>query len=708
MSRTELTAIDIVLRDGSTLLVRDLTPDDRDKLQHLFAQLSHDSLYFRFFRIPAVDVEITRLFAAGPDDAVLVAETDSRLVAVASWIRDRTKTDRAEVAFAIADVAQGKGIGTALLEALADRGRGEGLDKFDAYVLSTNDRMMRVFLDSGFTLSQELDAGVFRVTLALKETPEHETRAAARARRAAAASIKPFCEPRSVAVVGASRERGKIGAELLHNLIATGYTGKLCAVHPSATSIDGIPAYARVTEIPDDIDLALVSVPAGQVAAVVDDCIQKHVRAIVVISAGFSETNEAGRARELELVHKVRRAGIRMVGPNCLGVLNTNSAIRLNATFSSVFPPAGAVAMSSQSGALGLAILHWAKRLNIGLSTFISVGNKADVSGNDLLQYWAEDPHTQVILLYLESFGNPRKFSQIARRVARSKPIVAVKAGRSQAGARAAASHTGALVSNDAIVEALFRQCGVIRTSTMEELFDVAAVIANQPVPRGPRVGILTNAGGPGILAADACEANGLQLPALADTTCQSLRSFLPTTATIANPVDMIASASAAQYERALTALLADEYVDSVLVIFIPPLVTRGEDVARAIQRAAKTGPDKPVVAVFLSSEPGDSCSRRSPASRFPKPHASHWPVRPPTVSGEHDPPVLSPSSATSIDRERRRSCRPYSRVAAGGRHQRKRSRLLRRPASRRWPGSRPGVRRPPSLPRTASATRSC
>ena len=287
-----------------------------------------------------------------------------------------------------------------------------------------------------------------------------------------------------------------------------------------------------------------------------------------------------------------------------------------------------------------------------------------------------------MILLYLESFGNPRKFSQIARRVARSKPIVAVKAGRSQAGARAAASHTGALVSNDAIVEALFRQCGVIRTITMEELFDVAAVIANQPVPRGPRVGILTNAGGPGILAADACEANGLQLPALADTTCQSLCSFLPTTATIANPVDMIASASAEQYERALTALLADEHVDSVLVIFIPPLVTRGEDVARAIQRAAKTGPDKPVVAVFLSSEPGGPLLAPIPCFAFPEAACvalartatyGQWRARPAGVVAEfHDFESIESADAgtgRALARRRLGDARGSVLARCGGRH---------------------------------------
>ncbi len=252
------------------------------------------------------------------------------------------------------------------------------------------------------------------------------------------------------------------------------------------------------------------------------------------------------------LLDKVRRAGCRLIGPNCMGLLNTDPAVRLNATFSPVYPPRGGVAMSTQSGALGLAILDYARRLDIGISSFVSVGNKADVSGNDLIQYWAEDPNTSVILLYLESFGNPKKFSEIARRVARTKPIVAVKAGRSAAGSRAAASHTGALASSDVVVDALFRQAGVIRTERLEELFDVAALLSHQPMPKGPRVAILTNAGGPGILAADACEANGLQLPALSETTKLELRSFLPAAASVGNPVDMLASAPPEHYRRAL------------------------------------------------------------------------------------------------------------------------------------------------------------
>jgi acetyl coenzyme A synthetase (ADP forming)-like protein len=612
---------DVVLRNGTTLYVRDAAPADRQPLTAFFAGLSAASLYSRFFQIKKSHADDVEALVGGDrtGNHTLVGETGGRIVAVAAWTIDAARPDRADVAFAVADDVQGIGVGTAMLEALADLGRRRGLKWFDADVLADNTRMMRVFVDSGFRLRQALDGGVYHVTLALDDSADHQLRAAGRAMAAAAASIRPFLEPRSVAVIGANRERGRIGSELLHNVVATGYTGAVHVVHPSANTIDGLGAVPRILDVPDAIDLAVIAVPAAQVLPVVDECLQKKVKALVVISAGFGETDGQGAARERALLDKVRTAGIRLVGPNCLGVLNTDPAIRLNATFSAVFPPAGNVAMSSQSGALGLAILDWARRLNIGLSTFVSVGNKADVSGNDLIQYWAGDPRTDVILLYLESFGNPRKFSQIARRVAREKPIVAVKSGRSQAGARAAASHTGALVSDDAIVDALFRQCGVIRTATMEEMFDVAAVLANQPVPNGPCVAILTNAGGPGILAADACEAQGLELRPLTDATRTALGAILPAAASIGNPTDMIASASADQYERALAAMLADEHVDSALAIFIPPLVTKGADVARAIARAAATAPHKPVLAVFLSSEPAGPLLAPIPAFAFPE-----------------------------------------------------------------------------------------
>jgi acyl-CoA synthetase (NDP forming) len=373
-----------------------------------------------------------------------------------------------------------------------------------------------------------------------------------------------------------------------------------------------------VTAIPGEVDLAIICVPCAHVTTVVDECIAKNVKALVIISAGFGETGAAGRRLEQKILGKVRTAGIRMIGPNCMGIINTHPAIHLNATFSPVAPTEGRVAFSTQSGALGLAILDYVRQLNLGISTFVSVGNRADVSGNDLIQYWADDPCTDVILLYLESFGNPRRFAQIARRVASKKPIVAVKAGRSPAGARAASSHTGALAVSDVVVDALFREAGVIRTGTLEELFDVAALLAHQPVPAGSRVAILSNAGGPAILAADACESQGLILAALTDATREELKGFLPAAASIGNPVDMIASATAAQYERATRALLADAQVDSVLVIFIPPLVTKADDVARAIVAGA-AGAAKTVLANFISSRGAPRELAPIPSYLFPE-----------------------------------------------------------------------------------------
>jgi acetate---CoA ligase (ADP-forming) len=612
---------DVALRDGSTVLVRPVHSDDRAALCQLMEGLSKRSTHFRFFTVPrSVNGEVDRLLAGdGAQDAALVADTGGGLVGVASYGRDVNRPNRADVAFAVADAAQGHGIGTQLLTALAALARDHAIDTFDADVLGDNNQMMQVFRDSGFGISQDFAAGVCHVSLALEPTATVQAQAAGRAQVAATASMRPFFEPRSVVVVGASTHRGKIGAEVLHNLIASGFTGQLFAVHPTASHVQDVQAYPRVTSIPDAVDLAIICVAAPAVRAVVDDCIAKGVKALVVITAGFAETGESGHDLEADLLAAVRRAGIRMVGPNCMGLLNTDPHVRLNATFSPVFPPSGRVAMLSQSGALGLAILDHARRLQIGLSTFVSVGNKADVSGNDLLQYWEHDPKTDVILLYLESFGNPRKFSQIARRLGRRKPIVAVKAGRSRVGARAASSHTGALATSDAVVDALFHQCGVIRTDTMEELFDVTRVLSQQPVPRGRRVAILTNAGGPGILAADACEARGLEVAPLSAETSGALRSLLPPTASVVNPVDMIASATAEQYERALAAVLKDDAVDSAIVIFVPPMITSGADVAGALSRATATDERKPVLAVFMGSETAADLLKPIPSFAFPE-----------------------------------------------------------------------------------------
>jgi acyl-CoA synthetase (NDP forming) len=375
-------------------------------------------------------------------------------------------------------------------------------------------------------------------------------------------------------------------------------------------------------DIPLDVDLAIVAVPAARVEAVVDDCLEKRVLAICIITAGFAECGEEGRVRERAIVDKARAAGCRVIGPNCMGLLNTDPAVMLNATFSPVYPPAGNVAMSTQSGALGLAILDYAKKLKIGISSFVSVGNKADVSGNDLLEYWEADPDTSVILLYLESFGNPGKFSTLARRISRTKPIVALKSGRSTVGAKAAASHTGALASADAFVDALFRQSGVIRTDTVTELFDVASILSRQPLPRGRRIAIVTNAGGPGILAADACQSHGLEVVELTAATRAAVRRLLPAAAAVNNPVDMLASASAAHYEAVLDLVLADPNVDSVLVIFIPPLVTDADDVATAVARAADGAGDKPIAGVFMRTDDSPAALLKIPCFAFPEPAA--------------------------------------------------------------------------------------
>jgi acetyl coenzyme A synthetase (ADP forming)-like protein len=435
-------------------------------------------------------------------------------------------------------------------------------------------------------------------------------------------TLRPFFEPRTIAVIGASRTRNKIGSEVLHNLVATGFTGAVIPIHPVVDTIEGLKAYARVTDVPQEVDLAMIAVPAAQVAGAVDDCLAKGVPAICIITSGFGECGDEGRHREQEMVRRIRAGGARLIGPNCMGLVNTDPRFAVNATFSPVYPPSGNVAMSTQSGALGLAILDYARQMNIGFSSFVSIGNKADVSGNDLLQHWEHDPRTAVILLYLESFGNPAKFSRTARRISRSKPIVALKSGRSTAGARAAASHTGALASSDDFVDALFHQAGVIRTDTVTELFDVATLLARQPLPRGRRVAILTNAGGPGILTADACQAHGLVVSDLSAQTKAQLRSFLPEAASVNNPVDMLASAPPDHYRRALELLLKDDAVDSVLVIFIPPLVTDADQVAEAIASAASAGPGKTVCGIFMRSHAAPAALAAVPCYSFPEPAA--------------------------------------------------------------------------------------
>lgn len=416
-----------------------------------------------------------------------------------------------------------------------------------------------------------------------------------------APDLSAFFHPRRVAVIGASRDATAVGGAIFANIRACGFRGEVVPVNPRAGTVQGCRAYAAVGDVPGPVDLAIIAVPAAAVERAVGDCVAAGVRAVVVISAGFGETGAAGREVERRLRDTVRGAGMRMIGPNCLGLVNADPAVSLNASFAPDFPPPGAIAFSSQSGALGLAILEYARRLDLGLSMFVSVGNKADISTNDLIEYWEADPATRVILLYVESFGNPRRFGQIARRVGRQKPIVAVKAGRSRAGARAATSHTGAMAASDTFVEALFDDAGVIRTDTIEELFDAATLLAHQPLPAGPRVGILTNAGGPGIIAADACDARGLTVPPLQAATVAALRQFLAPQASAGNPVDTVATAPPDHFRLAIPLLLADPGIDALLVIFIPLLGTSTRAVAEAVAAAAAGAP-KPVLACFFGA----------------------------------------------------------------------------------------------------------
>jgi len=613
-------AIDVVLRDGATARLRQASIEDREQLREFYRDLSPQSRYFRFFGKPRVGnivEDIVRALAAG-DAVTLVADVDRRIVAVAQYFPTHA-AGLAEAAFAIADAHQGRGIGTKLLERLGVVARSRGITSFEAYLLHDNERMRQLLVDSGFALTWDRTEGQIRhVVFSLAESAQLHEKGRVRARAAARASLRPFFHPSTIAVVGAGRRRGGIGAEIFHNLLGTGFRGRVVPVNSAGGSVEGVHAMKNISAVDGEVSLAVIAVPCDQVSAVVDDCIAKGVKALLVVSAGFAETGAEGREREAAILEKVRAAGIRLIGPNCMGVLNTDPAVRLNATFSPVYPPHGRIALSTQSGALGLAILDYAARLNIGFSTFASIGNKADVSSNDLLQYWADDPDTDVILLYLESFGNPRKFSELARDIGRTKPIVAVKAGRSAAGARAASSHTGALASSDAIVDALFRQAGVVRTYTLEEMFDVAALLAHQPIPSGKRVAILTNAGGPGILAADACEASGLELPQFDVATRDALRTFLPSAASIGNPIDMLASAPPEHYEQATRLLLADPAVDSLLVIFIPPLVTDAEAAAEAIVRGA-AGTTKTVLATFMSAHGAPAELKTIPSYMFPE-----------------------------------------------------------------------------------------
>jgi acetate---CoA ligase (ADP-forming) len=597
----------VVLRDGSTLTIRPVRVEDAPELGRFFSDLSLESRVLRFFAaVLNADSSIQRMVNVDYTSnygLVAVAGEKAQIVGHAMYVQ--TELRKAELALAVADAYQGRGLGTILLGQLAEAAAAAGLDMLEAVVRPENHQMLQLLRESGFPVHARSEPGEVHADLPTRIGPEGVRQFEDRERLAAVAAVTHLLAPRSVAVVGASRQAGSIGAAVMHNLVAYGYHGPVYPVNPAASEIEGVTAFPSMLAIPGDVELAVVTVPAAAVSKVARECAEKGVRGLVVISSGFGEAGPEGVALQRELIDICRHAGMRLVGPNCMGVINTAAEVRLDATFAPDQPIAGRIGFLSQSGGLGLAVMARAEALGSGLSSFVSVGNKADLSGNDFLQYWEGDRQTDVIMLYLESFGNPRKFARVARRVSRSKPILAVKGGRTQAGNRATSSHTGALLSaSDVTVDALFQQAGVIRTDTLAELFDVALLVGSQPLPTGNRVAILTNAGGPAILCADACEANGLVVPPLPETIRKTLAASMPAAGSTANPIDMLAAANGEDYERAISVLAACEEIDALIVIFTPPLITKGTEVVRAIHRAARTLPRAiPVLSVFMSKQ---------------------------------------------------------------------------------------------------------
>jgi acyl-CoA synthetase (NDP forming)/RimJ/RimL family protein N-acetyltransferase len=615
--------VDIALRSGATLRLRPLRSGEEPALRRFLERLGPDDRTLRFFSAAAsmrrVAHEAATAASADRRDLVALAADGETVLAHGCAVADPYERGAAEVAFVVAPELRGEGVATAMLSLLAAWARGAGIERLTAVVLPENHAMIEVFRESGLEPVVRAVAGELHVSMPSELGPTGRERFDARAAEAAAAGVAHVLRPRSVAVVGASDRAGSVGGAVVRNLLTAGFAGRLQPVNRSGGEVAGIAAVPSVGALQEPVELVVVAVPAVEVAGVARDCAAHGVRALIVLSDGFAEAGEAGQARQRELLDVCRRAGMRLVGPNCLGALNTDRSVRLDATFAPTVPPAGNVAFLSQSGALGIAVIDAARELGIGLSSFVSVGDKADLSGNDFLAFWERDEATDVVLLYLESFGNPRKFARVARRVARKKPIVAVKGGRSEAGATAAGSHTGALVTaNDATVQALLRQAGVIPTDTLGELFDVAALLSRQQPPRGRRVAIVTNGGGLGILCADACAASGLEVAPLSTALRDRLAADAQPGAAVNNPVDLLAAATPAQIERTLARLGASGEVDAAITLYVPPMLSDPPAVAEAIARGAHAA-GIPVASVLAMADPPRASLGALPLYRFPE-----------------------------------------------------------------------------------------
>ncbi|NJC72448.1 GNAT family N-acetyltransferase [Planosporangium thailandense] len=608
VTTTPLTqAHDALAADGRVVRIRPVEPQDATALRALYDNAGDHSLYLRFFTSGRgqIDAEVRRLTRpAAPDHRVVVALDANRLIGVASYERGEGEPF-ADFAVLIADAHHGRGIGTLLLEHLVRQARGDGIRELAGDILVANGTMLRVARDLTPGMLVQEHAGVMRVLIPTAADDRAQALIDLRERSAERKALHPLLAPASVAVVGASRTPGGVGHEVLCNLIEHGFTGPVYPVNPNADQVAGLTAYPSLAAVGAPVDLAIIAVPAPAVAAVLADAGQARVGAAVVLSSGFAEAGPDGAAAQAALVRAARSHGIRLVGPNCLGVLNTDPTVRLAATFATAVPPAGGLAIASQSGAVGIAVLDHATRAGIGVSQFVSLGNKADVSGNDLLAYWYDDPTTRAVALYLESFGNPRKFARIARALARRKPVLAVKGGRSVGGRRAGTSHTAAATAPDVAVDTLFAQAGVIRTDTLGELLDAARLLVSQPPPAGNRLGIVGNAGGVNVLAADAADAAGLVVPET----------------TVGNPVDLGAAATPAALADTVARLAASGDVDAILAIFA---ATRANDVPgmlAALGTAADAAPDVPVTVVLLGvpDTPSHLGQRATPVYPLPE-----------------------------------------------------------------------------------------
>lgn len=621
---------DVILSDGGTVHVRPIRSGDAPLIIALHERLSSESRYLRFFSpMPTLSASLLARFVNVDylDRFALVATLGDEIVGVARYDALDEDPSLAEVAFTVDDAHQGRGVASVLLEHLAAVAQDRGLKRFQADTLPNNNKMLGVFRAAGFADERHFADGVVRVVFPIQPTPASLDVVHQRERLAAAASIARLLKPGSVAVIGAGRTPNTIGHEVFRNIASAGFTGPVYPVNPLATSVASIRAYPSLAAIGAPVDLAVIVLPAEQVASAVAECGEHGVSSVIVMSAGFADAGPDGAHAQRALVEAARAHGMRLLGPNSMGVANADRTIRLNATLAQQLPPPGRVGFMSQSGTLGVAIFDEARRRQIGVSTFVSAGNKADVSGNDLIQYWDEDPGTDVVLLYLESFGNPRTFARVARRLSRHKAIVAVKGGRAASGRLVAGTPWSVPAGSDEIVDALFRHTGVVRVDTLAQLFDVAEVLAHQPLPAGRRVGIVANEGGAGVLAADACEGAGLVLPPLSEATQASLRSLLGERAAVANPVTLSGTASADAYGRAIAAVLADSAVDALIVAFLHPLAAPPADVAAAVLLATDTqpSPPKPVVANFMAADEALAVFRDAPrrVPVFPFPEAA-------------------------------------------------------------------------------------